>query len=114
MIDLDTGITLAGGIISLFFLVYRPMHSNAMNVKENTMNTEANTKALDKFRTEIQEELKEIRKNQKESITELERKKHESHEKLWKHNEEQDKTLSEHSLRIRIIEKEVGINGKEK
>lgn len=89
------------------------MNSNALNVKENAMNTEANTKALDKFRTDIQEELNEIRKSQKESITNLEKKKHESHEKLWKHNEEQDKTLNDHSLRIRIIEKEVGIDGKE-
>lgn len=99
-------------IISLYFLVYKPMNNNSLNVKENAINTKANTDALREFRDEVKEELKEIRNNQKESIDRIERNKKESHVKIWKHNEEQDKKIEDHELRIRIIEKEVK-NGKE-
>lgn len=105
-------ISIISGVVSLYFLVYKPMNQNAINVKENAMNTKANTKALDDFRSEVKEELKEIRRSQKEGIESLEKKKHESHEKIWKHNEEQDKLLEEHTLKIKVIEREIGIDGK--
>lgn len=111
MPTITEAVTLVSGIIALYFLVYKPMNSNALSVRENAMNTKANTEALEIFRKEIREELKEIRKNQKESLDDIEKKKHEAHANLWKHNEEQDRILQEHTLKIKIIEKEVGING---
>ena len=77
------------------------------------MMTEENTNALNSFRKEVKEELQEIKVSQKESIAEINKKKHESHEKLWKHNEMQDGKIEDHSVRIKIIEREVGINGKQ-
>lgn len=114
MPTITEAVTLVSGIIALYFLVYKPMNSNALNVRENALNTKANTEALDKFRTDMQNELKEIRNSQKESIADIEKKKHDSHVKIWEHNNEQDKILQNHTLRISIIEKEVGISNGEK
>lgn len=103
-------ISLVTGVISLYFLVYKPMSANALNVKENAMNTQANTQALDNFRRDVKDELAQIRTKQEKDYNEINKKKHEAHEKIWKHNEEQDKKIEDHSLRIKVIEREVGID----
>lgn len=107
MQEIITIISLISGIISLYFLVYKPMNENSLNVKENAINTRANTDALKEFKSEVKEEIKGM----KGSIEEIERKKHESHERIWKHNEDQDKAIENHELRIQIIEREVGVSG---
>lgn len=113
---METALTIIGivsGIVSLYFLIYNPMNKNSIALKESAMMTEENTNALNSFRKEVKEELQEIKVSQKESIAEINKKKHESHEKLWKHNEMQDEKIEDHSVRIKIIEREVGINGKQ-
>lgn len=110
MQEIITIISLISGIISLYFLVYKPMNENSLNVKENAINTRANTDALKEFKSEVKEEIKGM----KGSIEEIERKKHESHEKIWKHSQEQDRAIEDHEVRIKIIEREVGVNGNRK
>lgn len=112
-------VSLISGIISLYFLVYKPMNQNALNVKENSMNTaqnakntEQNTKELNSFKEDMKKEIAELRRSQAEKLDQIEKKKHESHEKIWNHNAEQDRILEDHTLRIRVIEREVGIDGK--
>lgn len=112
MDKLVTAVALISGVISLYFLVYKPMNQNALNVKENSMNTAQNTKELNSFKEDIKKEISDLRKSQSEKLEQMEKKKHESHMKLWQHNEEQDKLLENHTLRIKVIEREVGIDGK--
>lgn len=86
------------------------MSSHALIVKENTMNTKANTEALETFKHEVKQELSEIRRNQKDSLEKIENKKRESHQKIWEHNQKQDDLIQNHEVRIKTIEKEVGIS----
>ncbi|WP_434310159.1 hypothetical protein [Hominifimenecus sp. rT4P-3] len=42
-----------------------------------------------------------------EDISDLTIKNTKSHQRLWDHNEEQDKKLNDHEMRLTIVEKEV-------
>lgn len=109
-----TAITLVSGSVSLFFLFFKPINNHAMALKENTLNTKANTAAVERLEKKVDEELKEIRKNQKESIDELKKEKQESHKRIWEHEAEQDEAIRNNTISIKIIQERVGINGEQR
>ena len=94
-----TVISLISGVITLFFLVYKPLNNSAVALRENSLANENLSKTLEEFK----QEFREYRAEEKEEI-----------EKLWAHNRKQDQKITDHNLHIRIIEERTGIHGNER
>lgn len=99
--DLKPWIELAAGIITLYFLLYRPMSENATSLK---INTESN-KMLQRSVEQISKDFAEMQNKHQQDKEEILEKKNEEHEKLWKHNSKQDQKIVEHEARISNLEK---------
>lgn len=85
-----TVVTVLVTIVGLGFTVGVPIINLNKNITMLNANIQRNN-----------EELAE----QKEALKEQKKDAHESHQKLWDKNDEQDKVLSDHETRIRILEK---------
>ncbi len=77
-------------LVGLFFTVGKPIISLNNNITLLNANIKQNS-------VEIAEQKEEL-KNQRESA-------HKSHEKLWIKNNEQDRILTDHETRIKVLEK---------
>lgn len=76
-------------VVGLFFTVTKPMTENTRQMTELTVELKNQREWQKSHEKEFKEQ---IAKNSG------------SHERIWKHNDEQDKTLQDHEKRITILE----------
>lgn len=76
-------------IIGLFFTVGAPVLKLNKNIVELTMTMKAQGEDIKRNAAELEDQKKHA---------------HESHQKLWEHNAAQDKQLTDHETRIKVLE----------
>lgn len=107
--DLKPWIEIAAGIISLYFLIYRPMSDNATSLK---INTESN-KRLQKSVDQISDEIKDLKAKHQEDKEEIIKAQNDEHQRLWRHESKQDQQLENHDTRIGNLESQIQVREKQ-
>ena len=77
-------------LVGLFFTVGKPILNLNKNLVKFNISIEHNTSEIADLKTELAHQRSEATA---------------SHNRLWDHNDKQDKQLSEHELRIGLLEK---------